>query len=95
MVERELNNNKGNKYHKTNEKAPILQCTFLHKYLDFFEKIAHYNQTPFKNSAGQLKTPIFHGETCTTILQVFWFGSNTKHIYLFVELWFLFHLGTH
>ena len=68
------------------KKHPFCSARFSINIWIFLKKIAHYNQTPFKNSAGQLKTPIFHGETCTTILQVFWFGSNTKHIYLFVEL---------
>ena len=33
---------------------------------------------------------------CTTVLSVFfWFGSNPKHIYLFVELSFFLRPGTH
>ena len=34
-------------------------------------------------------------ETCTTNMLVFFFFSNPKNIYLFVELLFLIYIGTH
>ena len=69
------------KRNKTYEKATILWCTILHKYLEFvWKKIAHYTQNPFKNEVvSKYFNPNIDREICTTILSVFfWFGSNPK-----------------
>ena len=82
IAEGELHNKKGiSKHHKTDEKAPILRCTFPHQDLDFSLNIPPHS-APFQKCSGvtNINTNV-DGETCTTVLSFFWFGSNTK-IYL-------------
>ena len=58
------------KHHKMDEKAPILRCTFLYRYLEF-KKLAHYTQDPFKNAVGFFLIPNADIETCIALLSVF------------------------
>ena len=60
MAEGELNNdNKGtSKRHKMNEKSPILQCTFLHQYLEFPKKNRPLHPAPFQKCCEIIKIPM-------------------------------------
>ena len=81
------------KRHKTDEKLPILQCTFLHQYLEFLKIIIPLNPAPFKECIGIIKNPNIGGETCTTVLSVYSFGSNPKnYLSLCIDLIFSFIL---
>ena len=40
------------KFHKTDEKASILQCTFIHQYLKYFETIRPLHPAPFQKCSG-------------------------------------------
>ena len=75
--------NKGaSKCHNTDEKAPILWCTFLHQYLDFF----NYPTTPSPISkmywcALFILISNIHGKMCTTVLSKIGLVP-TQNIYL-------------
>ena len=76
------------KCHKTDEKAPILRCTFLHKYL-IKTIISPLFPTPIKLRGGLiLKTiPLFTEKCAPPFYHFFLLSSNTKKtIYPFVEL---------
>ena len=66
------------------EKAPILQCTFLHIYL---KTISHYTQLPFKNVVEWFFIQILT-EKCAPLFCQFFCLVPTQNKYLFVEIMF-------
>ena len=58
MVSDDTVHNITSKYHKKNEKAFILRCTFLHQYLSLKLKISLHT-TPFQKRSGIIKNQIF------------------------------------
>ena len=61
------------------KKPLILQCTFLHKILEFLKKIIPIYIAPFHKCIGLIKKSTYvNGETCTTVLSVFWVWFQPK-----------------
>ena len=87
MVEGQLNNNnKG-----TSERKKVFKNHLI--FGACFSTNIWIKKIPTTSSTHSIeqwaiKNTNFDGETCTTVCQFFWFGSNSKNISFFVELSF-------
>ena len=98
IPENTLQKGTGKSYKQTN-RAAILQCIFLHPFLDL-KNVNALHASQIQKCSGcfivSCYIPNIDIEMCTTVLTVFiWFGSNPKiyvslciSLYLFISSWY-------